>query len=49
VPTGLLLWIAAMSLTITGLISVLWYRVVFGGFLIISGLALGLWSGSFLD
>lgn len=48
-PTGLLLWIPAMIFTLTGLIAVLWYRVALGGFLIVGGLALGLWGGSYLS
>lgn len=48
-PTGLLLWIAALILTVTGLISVLRYRVALGGFLIVSGLVLGLLSSGYLD
>jgi hypothetical protein len=40
-----LLWIVAMILTVTGLVSVLRYRVVVGALLIVAGLALGLVSG----
>ena len=47
-PTGLLLWIAALILTITGLVAVVRYRVAIGGFLIVSGLALGLLSSEYL-
>jgi hypothetical protein len=44
-PTGLVLWIPAMILTLAGLVSVLRYRVGLGALLILSGLALGLLSG----
>jgi hypothetical protein len=43
-----LLWIVAMILTVTGLVSVVRYRVAIGGFLIVSGLALGLLSSQYM-
>jgi hypothetical protein len=42
-----LLWIVAMILTVTGLVSVLRYRVVVGALLIVAGLALGLVSSDY--
>lgn len=47
--TGLLLWITALILTITGLVSVLRFRLVPGGLLILIGLILGLLSTSYLS
>jgi hypothetical protein len=49
VPTGLLLWITAMILAVTGLVSVLRFRILIGGLLITSGLALGLFSTRYLN
>ncbi len=48
-PTGLLLWIAAMTATITGLVSVLRFRIVLGGLFIATGMALGLFSARHLS
>lgn len=48
-PTGLLLWIAAMAATLTGLVSVLRFRIIIGGLLIASGMALGLFSARYLN
>ncbi|WP_158294090.1 hypothetical protein [Kribbella sp. VKM Ac-2568] len=45
---GVTLWIIAMMLTVTGLVSALRYRVVVGAILIGTGLALGLLSSGYL-
>jgi hypothetical protein len=48
VRIGVTLWIIALILTVTGLVSALRYRVVVGAVLIVTGLALGLLSGDHL-
>ncbi|TCN32724.1 hypothetical protein EV644_12483 [Kribbella orskensis] len=45
---GVTLWIIALILTVTGLVSVLRYRVVVGAGLIVTGLTLGLLSSGYL-
>jgi hypothetical protein len=48
VRIGVTLWLIALMFTVTGLVSVLRYRVFVGAVLILAGLALGLWSGEYL-
>jgi hypothetical protein len=45
---GVTLWIIALILTVTGLVSVVRYRVAVGAGLIVTGLTLGLLSSGYL-
>jgi hypothetical protein len=47
-PVGLILWVVAMILTVTGLVAVLRQRLATGAILIPSGLTLGLLSSEYL-
>jgi hypothetical protein len=47
-PVGLILWVIAMILTVTGLVAVLRQRLVLGAVLIPAGLTLGLLSSEYL-
>ncbi len=47
-PVGLILWVVALILTVTGLVAVLRQRLAIGAVLIPSGLTLGLLSSEYL-